>query len=174
MPDSPTSPWTASCTYMTCVHMCRHVCVDVWVCECRCEHVGACMCECNTTSGSLNHLACSLFSYYIVELTIIKTCGHYLFHHLIYYSCYSRVAAIQGQCLLSSAWIVESVQMITIHPHSLKQNFKLAIALLQKQSIHFLASTSRSPSGYQEMPNFPGTFSGYMTNNLISLLHAHS
>jgi len=62
--------------------------------------VGVCMCKCNTISGSVNHLACSLFSYYTVEVTIIKSCSYCLFHHLIYYDyyMYSSLAIIQGQC----------------------------------------------------------------------------
>ena len=85
-----------------CVGMYVCMCVCVGMCKCMCRHVCVyvCvgMCECNTSSGSLNHLACSLFSYYIVELTIIKSCSYCLFHHLIYYDCYSSLATIQGRC----------------------------------------------------------------------------
>jgi len=50
------------------------------------------------------------------------------------------------------------------------------MALLQKQNIQgtFNPYPLFLPQVTLWVSDFPGTFSGYMTNNLISLLHAHS
>ena len=57
-----------------CMCECVHVWVYVWACMCVC--VCGCMCKCNTTSGSLNHLACSLFSYYMWPAVTWDSCTH--------------------------------------------------------------------------------------------------
>jgi len=74
----------------------------------------------------------------------------------------------------------ESVQMIAMLPHELKQHFKLLYKpwhcyksrTHMVLSIQFLSFFHKSLTLWES--DFPGTISGYTTNNLISLLHAHS
>ena len=98
---------------------------------------------CGRTERMLVHILSSLSTWFevtVYHISMIKCCGCYLFHCAIYRGYYSRVATVEGHCILNSAWISELFHNLKIMALRKACYVRMVIMLLHGAEVKLQAS----------------------------------